>query len=60
MAGELSRKRAPEVSVTGSWWEEEGENIIAKLEEGTDCRVDMLVMNTFPPTFKRIKPLDIL
>ena len=38
--------------MAGSWWGEE--NIMAKLEEGQDCRVDRLVRKTFPPTFKRI------
>ena len=39
--------------MAGSWWGEE-ENILAKLEEGQDCRVDILVRKTFPPTFKLI------
>ena len=46
--------KAPEESVGGNWWGEEGENILAKLEEGQDFMVDRLVRKTFPPTFKLI------
>ena len=50
MAGELSRRKAPEGSLAGSWWGEE--NMRARLEVGHDCKEDMLVMNITPPTFK--------
>ena len=31
----------------------------ARLEVGHDCKVDRLVMNTTPPTFRRIMLFDI-